>query len=107
MPIQRTAYTLPLIDYLLTCLFPAEFAFIHSKFLAQLPSTVDEFRHSLHLVFPHVYDINHLMEEIGCLRKGNDLPQDLLYLKRRFSGPIHMEIPQGGKHSSFLISQYI
>lgn len=78
-----------------------EFAFVHEKFLGQLPSTVDEFRHSLHLVFPHTYDINHLMKEIGCLRTVNNLGAAISYLKRRFSVPIDMEVPQGTEADEF------
>lgn len=66
---------------------------------------MDEFRHSLHLVFPHTYDINHLMKEIGCLRKVNNLGAAISYLKRRFSLPIDMEVPEGGIYSYLLISQ--
>ncbi|XP_027082930.1 poly(A)-specific ribonuclease PARN-like isoform X1 [Coffea arabica] len=71
-----------------------EFAFIHSKFIAPLPSTVDEFRSSLCSVFSHIVDVNHLMREIGPLNKVNNLPAAILYLKRRFTRPLHMEIPQ-------------
>lgn len=71
-----------------------EFAFVHSKFLAPLPSTVDEFRSSLCSFFSHIVDVNHLMREIGPLNKVNNLPAAILYLKRRFNRPLHMEIPQ-------------
>ncbi|KAK4369245.1 hypothetical protein RND71_013037 [Anisodus tanguticus] len=51
-----------------------DFTFVHSKFLAPLPSTLDEFRSSLCLVFPNVLDVNHLMKQIGPLTKVTNLP---------------------------------
>ncbi|MCE3051671.1 hypothetical protein HAX54_050480 [Datura stramonium] len=70
-----------------------DFTFIHSKFLAPLPSTLDEFRSSLCLVFPNVLDVNHLMKEISPLTKVNNLPASNSYLKQRFFAPIDIEIP--------------
>ncbi|KAI3461801.1 hypothetical protein Pfo_018464 [Paulownia fortunei] len=69
-----------------------DFAFIHSKFLAPLPSTMDEFRSSLLSVFPHILDINHLMKEIGPFEKMNNLPAAISYLERRFFAPVDMDI---------------
>ncbi|XP_057965910.1 poly(A)-specific ribonuclease PARN-like isoform X2 [Malania oleifera] len=71
-----------------------DFTFVHSKFLAPLPPNVDEFKHSLHLIFPHILDINHLMMDIGPRKKKTNLPAAISYLKRRFFVPIDMEIPQ-------------
>ncbi|WMV46422.1 hypothetical protein MTR67_039807 [Solanum verrucosum] len=51
-----------------------DFTFVHSKFLAALPSTLEEFRSSLSLVFPNVLDVNHLMKEISPQTKVNNLP---------------------------------
>ncbi|KAM3216694.1 poly(A)-specific ribonuclease PARN-like isoform X1 [Capsicum annuum] len=69
-----------------------DFTFIHSKFLAPLPSTLDEFRRSLGLVFPNVLDVNHLMKEISPLTKLNNLPTSISYLKQRFFAPMDIEI---------------
>ncbi|KAL0436680.1 UNVERIFIED_CONTAM: Poly(A)-specific ribonuclease PARN-like [Sesamum radiatum] len=69
-----------------------DFAFIHSKFLAPLPFTMDEFISSLHLVFPHILDVSHLMKEIGPFEKMNNMPAAISYLERRFSGSIDMDI---------------
>uniref|UniRef100_M1CTH5 Ribonuclease n=1 Tax=Solanum tuberosum TaxID=4113 RepID=M1CTH5_SOLTU len=51
-----------------------DFTFVHSKFLAPLPSTLEEFRSSLCLVFPNVLDVNHIMKEISPQTKVNNLP---------------------------------
>lgn len=69
-----------------------DFTFIHSKFLAPLPPNIDEFMCSLRLVFPHVLDVQHLMKEIGPLRKVTDIPTAISYLKNHFFAPIDMEI---------------
>ncbi|KAA8550537.1 hypothetical protein F0562_002221 [Nyssa sinensis] len=69
------------------------FTFIHSKFLTPLPSSMDEFRCSLRLVFPHVLDVNHLMKEIDPLKKVTNLPTAISFIKRRFFVPIDLEIP--------------
>ncbi|XP_059305032.1 poly(A)-specific ribonuclease PARN-like [Lycium ferocissimum] len=70
-----------------------DFTFVHSMFLAPLPSTLDEFRSSLCLFFPNVLDVNHLMKEISPLTKVNNLPASISYLKQRFFAPIDVEIP--------------
>ncbi|CAA2956412.1 poly(A)-specific ribonuclease PARN-like [Olea europaea subsp. europaea] len=70
----------------------SDFTFIYSKFLAPLPSTINEFRSSLLLVFPHVLDVNHLMKEIGPVEKVNNLPASISYLRRKFFAPIDMEV---------------
>lgn len=76
----------------------ADFTFIYSKFLAPLPSTINEFRSSLLLVFPHVLDVNHLMKEIGPVEKVNNLPASISYLRRKFFAPIDMEVSHRGKY---------
>ncbi|CAN4093617.1 unnamed protein product [Withania somnifera] len=70
-----------------------DFTFVHSKFLAPLPSTLDEFKSSLSLVFPNVLDVSHLMKEISPLTKLNNLPASISYLRQRFFAPIDIEIP--------------
>ncbi|KAG5514884.1 hypothetical protein RHGRI_036062 [Rhododendron griersonianum] len=69
-----------------------DFSFIYSNFLSSLPSSMDEFRSSLHLVFPHILDVSYLMKEIGPLRKVTNLPAAISFLKGRFFAPIDMEI---------------
>ncbi|KAE9460851.1 hypothetical protein C3L33_07228, partial [Rhododendron williamsianum] len=69
-----------------------DFSFIYSSFLSSLPSSMDEFRSSLHLVFPHILDVSYLMKEIGPLRKVTNLPAAISFLKGRFFAPIDMEI---------------
>lgn len=76
----------------------ADFTFVHSKFLAPLPSTLDEFKSSLCEVLPNVLDVNHLMKEISPLKKVNNLPASISYLKQRFFAPIDMEISNQGKY---------
>lgn len=68
-----------------------DFTFIHSKFLTPLPPNVDEFMCSLHLVFPHVLDVQQLMKEIGPLRKVTNIPTAISYLKDHFFAPIDVE----------------
>lgn len=85
----------PIIAY--NCLH--EFTFIHSKFLSPLPPSLSEFMCSLRLVFSNIVDVNHLLKEIGPLRKANNLPAALSYLKRQFFVPIDMEIPQQDENS--------
>ncbi|KAJ6874101.1 hypothetical protein NC651_032821 [Populus alba x Populus x berolinensis] len=70
-----------------------DLTFIHSKFIAPLPPTVDEFMCSLRLAFPRVIDVNHLMKEISPLRKVTSIPVAISQLKNRFFTPIDMEIP--------------
>ncbi|KAL5861541.1 hypothetical protein ACOSQ4_002837 [Xanthoceras sorbifolium] len=70
-----------------------DFAFIHSKFLAPLPPTMDEFMHSLHLAFPIVLNVNHLVKNIGPVRKTTNISATMSYMKNRFFAPIEMEIP--------------
>ncbi|CAA0842432.1 Poly(A)-specific ribonuclease PARN-like [Striga hermonthica] len=69
-----------------------DFTFIHSKFLAPLPPTMDEFTTTLHSVFPYIIDLNHLMKEIGAFEKMNNISGAISYLESRFSAPITMEI---------------
>ncbi|CAL5374754.1 unnamed protein product [Camellia sinensis] len=72
--------------------FESDFTFIYSKFLSSLPSSMDEFRCSVRLVFPHILDVSHLMKEIGLMKKVTNLPAAISYLKRRFFAPIDMKI---------------
>ncbi|PIN00030.1 Poly(A)-specific ribonuclease [Handroanthus impetiginosus] len=69
-----------------------DFTFIHSKFLAPLPPTMDEFRSSLLFAFPHILDVNNLMKEIGPFEKMNNMPAAISYLETRFRAPINMDI---------------
>ncbi|CAN1269163.1 Poly(A)-specific ribonuclease PARN-like [Linum perenne] len=70
-----------------------DLTFIHSKFLAPLPPSMDEFMASLHMVFPHVIDVNHLVKEIGLRKNVASVPYIISYLKHRFSQPVDVEIP--------------
>ncbi|KAJ0988982.1 hypothetical protein J5N97_007338 [Dioscorea zingiberensis] len=79
----------PIVAY--NCLH--DFTFIHSKFIAPLPPSMAEFMCSLRLAFSEVLDINHLLKEIGPLRKANNVPAALSYLKRQFFTPVELEIP--------------
>ncbi|XVF21276.1 hypothetical protein REPUB_Repub12eG0076400 [Reevesia pubescens] len=72
-----------------------DFSVIHSKFIAPLPINVDEFLCSLQSVFPHIFDVNHLMREIGPLENVTSIPAAISYLKNRFFAPIDMEISHG------------
>lgn len=82
-----------------------DFSFIYSNFISSLPSSMDEFRSSLHLVFPHILDVSYLMKEIGPLKKVTNLlneigplkkvtnlPAAISVLKTRFFAPIDMDI---------------
>ncbi|CAI9095207.1 OLC1v1031094C1 [Oldenlandia corymbosa var. corymbosa] len=71
-----------------------EFTFLHSKFLAPLPSTINEFRTSLCSIFPYIFDVNHLMMAIGSQRKLNKLSAAISQMKRRFTGQLNVEIPE-------------
>lgn len=64
---------------------------------------MDEFRSSLHLVFPQILDVSYLMKEIGPLRKVTNLPAAISFLKGRFFAPIDMEISHQGKLLSVLL----
>uniref|UniRef100_A0A1D1XX06 Poly(A)-specific ribonuclease PARN-like n=1 Tax=Anthurium amnicola TaxID=1678845 RepID=A0A1D1XX06_9ARAE len=70
-----------------------DFTFIHSKFIAPLPPSMAEFMCSLRLVFSNIVDINYLFKEIGPLRKANNIPAAMSYLRRQFFAPIDTEIP--------------
>ena len=74
----------------------ADFTFIHSKFIAPLPPSMAEFMCSLRLAFCEILDINHLLKEVGPLRKANNVPAALSYLKRQFFTPVELEIPPHG-----------
>lgn len=73
-----------------------EFAFIHSKFLSSLPLTMEEFRSSLHLVFPQILDVNHLVQDIGPY-KIDSVTSTSAYLKRRFFAPVDLDISNRGE----------
>lgn len=79
------------------CLYHADFTFIHSKFLAPLPSTLDEFRCSLGCVFPHILDVKHVMKKLGSQKNLNNIYVATSYLNSRFFAPIDVEIPHQGK----------
>ncbi|WCJ37250.1 Polynucleotidyl transferase ribonuclease H-like superfamily protein [Euphorbia peplus] len=70
-----------------------DLTFIHSKFLAPLPPSMEEFMCSLRSAFPQVIDVNNLMKEISPLRKMTNIPLAMSYLKNRFFAPVDMEIP--------------
>ncbi|XP_038899639.1 poly(A)-specific ribonuclease PARN-like isoform X2 [Benincasa hispida] len=70
-----------------------DFTFIHSKFLAPLPTNIDEFASSLHLVFPRVLDVKHLMSKIGGLNKPTSITSALSYLKNHYYAPVDLDIP--------------
>ncbi|CAH9073504.1 unnamed protein product [Cuscuta europaea] len=73
-----------------------DFTAIHSKFLAPLPSTFDEFRHSLGSVFPYIIDVKHLMKKFGSQKNLNNIYVATSYLNSRFFAPVDVEIPQQG-----------
>ncbi|KAF5203062.1 Poly(A)-specific ribonuclease PARN-like [Thalictrum thalictroides] len=79
----------PIVAY--NCL--EEFAFIHSKFLANLPPSMNDFICSLRLVFPQILDVNYLLKEIGPLRKASNIHAAISYLKRQFFVPLDIKIP--------------
>lgn len=70
-----------------------DFAFIHSKFLGPLPMSMDEFRSSLFLDFPHILEVNHLMKQIRPFNKSNNVPSAISYLDSRFFAPLDTDIP--------------
>ncbi|XWS47142.1 hypothetical protein CRYUN_Cryun14cG0127900 [Craigia yunnanensis] len=70
----------------------ADFSVIHSKFIAPLPLNMDEFLRSLQSVFPHIFDVKHLMKGIDPLENVTNIPAAISYLKNRFFAPIDMEI---------------
>lgn len=70
-----------------------DFASIYSKFLAPLPSTMNEFCSSLLLAFPLILDNNHLLTKCKSFEKSGNISGSISYLKRRFSAPIDLEIP--------------
>lgn len=69
-----------------------ELAFIHSKFLGPLPPTVSEFMTSLSLVFPQIFDVNHLGKEIATLKHMDNPPTAISYQKKRSLLPMDIEI---------------
>ncbi|KZV30739.1 poly(A)-specific ribonuclease PARN-like [Dorcoceras hygrometricum] len=79
----------------------ADFASIYSKFIAPLPPTIDDFRSSLLLAFPFILDTNHLLTKCSPFEKLGSISGSISYLKKRFSAPIDMEIPDQGKYLSF------
>ncbi|KAL4038502.1 hypothetical protein IC575_002123 [Cucumis melo] len=81
------------------------FTFIHSKFLAPLPTSIDEFASSLHLVFPQVLEVKQLMSKIGGLSKPMSIAAALSYLKKHYYAPTYLDIPIEGlsPHRPFLM----
>ncbi|KAK9944563.1 hypothetical protein M0R45_010124 [Rubus argutus] len=78
-----------------------DFTFIHSKFLSPLPASIDEFTGSLSLAFPHILDVNHLMKNIGPLRKVTNIPAAISYLNNHYFAPIDLEtLPQENEGKS-------
>ncbi|CAA7396132.1 unnamed protein product [Spirodela intermedia] len=77
-----------------------DFTFIHSKFIGPLPSNMAEFMCSLRLVFPNIVDVNYLLREINPLRKANNIPAAMSYLRRQFFVPIEMEIPEQANNNT-------
>lgn len=75
----------------------ADFTFIHSKFVAPLPLSMDEFVSSLQSVFPHIIDVNQMMKEINPLKKVKNISTAMSYLKNRFSAAVDMEIRSQGQ----------
>ncbi|XP_021762792.1 poly(A)-specific ribonuclease PARN-like [Chenopodium quinoa] len=73
-----------------------DFAFIHSKFLSSLPSSIDEFKHSLSSYFPYIIDMGHLMKEFNPSGTMNNLPAASSFLRNRFFAPIDIDIPLKG-----------
>ncbi|XP_062081200.1 poly(A)-specific ribonuclease PARN-like [Humulus lupulus] len=69
-----------------------DLTFIHSKFIAPLPPTIDEFTSSLSKVFPCVLDVSHLMKFIGPLRKVTNIPVAISLLNNHVFAPIDIEI---------------
>ncbi|KAL5057690.1 hypothetical protein RYX36_029294 [Vicia faba] len=66
---------------------------IHSKFIAPLPSEVDDFVSSLCKFFPKVVDVNYLMKKSGTMKKSTNIRNALSYLNTHFFAPVDMEIP--------------
>ncbi|XP_030547758.2 poly(A)-specific ribonuclease PARN-like [Rhodamnia argentea] len=79
-----------------------DFTSIYPMFLAPLPSDVDEFLRSLRLVFPQVFDVNHLMKEIAPLGKTTSIATALSFLNNQFFAPVDVEVSpvtgSEGKH---------
>lgn len=98
----------PCILYFFFFLQHSDLTFIHSKFLAPLPPSMDEFTSSLELSFPLVIDVNHLMKEVGAERKVTSIPVAAAYLKNHFFAPTEVEIPCQGElldHEFFHMSK--
>ncbi|XP_028769705.1 poly(A)-specific ribonuclease PARN-like [Neltuma alba] len=68
-------------------------AFIHSKFIAPLPSEVNEFINSFRSVFSHVIDVNHMTKKFEAVRNMTSISAALLYLKNHFFATVDVEIP--------------
>lgn len=68
-----------------------DFAFIHSKFIAPLPSSLNEFVCSLRSVFPFIFDVNYQIVERGSLEMRGHLFAPEVLLKNQFIFPIDME----------------
>ena len=77
---------------------------VHSKFIAPLPSEVDEFVSSLCKIFPKVLDVNYLMKKSGTMKKVTNIRNALSYVNTHFLAPVDMEIPDQGQSLYLLMS---
>ncbi|KAI9078909.1 hypothetical protein K1719_039058 [Acacia pycnantha] len=68
-------------------------AYIHSKFIAPLPSEMNEFINSFRSVFSHVIDVNHMMKKFGAMGNVTSISAALSYLKNHFFTSVDVEIP--------------
>ncbi|GAU29619.1 hypothetical protein TSUD_164690 [Trifolium subterraneum] len=66
---------------------------IHSKFIAPLPSEVDDFVSSLCKFFPNVLDVSYMMKKSGTMKKVANIRNALSYVNTHFFAPVDMEIP--------------
>ncbi|WJX76047.1 poly(A)-specific ribonuclease [Trifolium repens] len=66
---------------------------IHSKFIAPLPSEVDDFVSSVFKFFPRVLDVSYLMKKSGTMKKVANIRNALSYVNTHFFAPVDMEIP--------------
>ncbi|XP_010532929.1 PREDICTED: poly(A)-specific ribonuclease PARN-like [Tarenaya hassleriana] len=72
-----------------------DFTFIHAKFLAPLPSNVDEFNSSLSSAFPNIVDLSQLMKEISPLRNITNVSAAMSCMNR-FYAPVDVEVANQG-----------
>lgn len=93
-----------LFHLLTTLLIYVDCTFIHSKFIVPLPSEVDEFESSMHMIFPKVLDMIYLMKKSGTMRKVTNIRNALTFLNTHFFAPVDMEIPDQGQSLYLLMS---